>query len=448
MHRLQKPIEIILIISLLSQPVLDVLTYFGFPVSTAIRVSLMVVGLLYIICYQGKFKKISIIYFLVLGIYIFVHFINNLIVKDPMAIETELTYIFKTIYFIVMLFVYVKLFYTLTLRKFFRKGIFAIVFINMVFIGIVMIIAEITGTGAGTYHTPAREGHTGWFFSGNELSAILAMGFILSIMFFLQMNRILKGILIVPLSLIIWSMLNIGTKVAFGGVLVALGVGIVAGLVEMIKERKFVSTTILTAMLAGVIAVLPLMPIGNNVNVTVSNTVPDQEEQLVTSAAQYSVNAEKSIEQEQKGEEETQMQEYIPAQSILLSGREEFLYNTYTNYLDAPLTQQLFGMGKAGNYSTIVGMNLVEMDFIDWFFNYGLIGFLILCFPLLFFGGYALKKIIIFKSMSVPLMIVSTAVMVGLGTAFIAGHVLSSPASAIYLVVSLALLIRFSDKGL
>lgn len=61
------------------------------------------------------------------------------------------------------------------------------------------------------------------------------------------------------------------------------------------------------------------------------------------------------------------------------------IFKTYKQYYkDAPLSQKLFGMGYAGNYTDKI--KLIEMDFHDLFFAFGIVGFLIYLIPLLYFG--------------------------------------------------------------
>ncbi|MBJ7988196.1 O-antigen ligase family protein, partial [Bacillus cereus] len=70
--------------------------------------------------------------------------------------------------------------------------------------------------------------------------------------------------------------------------------------------------------------------------------------------------------------------------SLIYSDRDKFLKVYKQYYKDAPLSQKLFGMGYAGNYT--VKIKLIEMDFHDLFFAFGIVGFLIYLIPLLYFG--------------------------------------------------------------
>ena len=58
---------------------------------------------------------------------------------------------------------------------------------------------------------------------------------------------------------------------------------------------------------------------------------------------------------------------------VLLSGRNDFLKNVEGQYERANVSQKVLGMGRGGNYEETP--KLIEMDFIDWFFNFGLLQF-------------------------------------------------------------------------
>ncbi|MDD1369270.1 O-antigen ligase family protein, partial [Bacillus sp. MHSD17] len=110
-------------------------------------------------------------------------------------------------------------------------------------------------------------------------------------------------------------------------------------------------------------------------------------------------------------------------------------------YKEAPLSQKLFGMGYAGNYTT--NMKLVEMDFYDLFFAFGIVGFLMYVLPLLYFGIKIFIRLItnFRKLFSVKHTLLASTLVLSLGIGFMSGHVLTAPAVSIFFVVILAYLI-------
>ncbi len=127
--------------------------------------------------------------------------------------------------------------------------------------------------------------------------------------------------------------------------------------------------------------------------------------------------------------------------SLIYSDRDKFL-NVYKQYYkDAPLSQKLFGMGYAGNYTTTP--KLVEMDFYDLFFAFGIVGFLMYLLPLLYFGIKIFIRIItnFKKLLNVKHMLLANTLVLSLGIGFMSGHVLTAPAVSIFFVVILAYMI-------
>ena len=110
-------------------------------------------------------------------------------------------------------------------------------------------------------------------------------------------------------------------------------------------------------------------------------------------------------------------------------------------YKEAPMSQKLLGMGYAGNYKA--DPKLIERDFHDWFYSFGIIGFILLVVPFLYFG---IKFIVCvftkFRQIfTVKYAMVIASILLGLGISFIAGHILMAPGVSFYLVVIMAYLI-------
>lgn len=107
-------------------------------------------------------------------------------------------------------------------------------------------------------------------------------------------------------------------------------------------------------------------------------------------------------------------------------------------YKVAPVSQKLLGMGPGGNYEE--NLKIVEMDFFDWFFGYGIIGFCLFILPIIYFGIMVIKNMFQFKFKQVDrtFLVLGTAIGLGLGIAAVAGHILMNPASGIYFSILLA----------
>lgn len=446
-HKLKKIhyfLGALLIGYILLQPFLDVSAFLGIPVSTIIRAVIIPIGVLFILTMpHTKWKTASVFYITFLAIVMAGHLLNNIIVKDPISLGAEVNHIVKTIYFPIMLIVYAMLFYSMMAVWDFRTKLVKYILINTSVVAFIILIAHITGTAKSSYHNVLRDGHTGWFFSGNELSVILAVGFsFVTLAFLLISTKRLKYLMLPGMLLIIWSMLNIGTKVALGAVVFILLLGIVVAFLE--KRRTGYSFHLTGIILLIVItgAVTPLTPVITNMGVPLVGNEPS-EEQLEQEAADN-----ESAPAEEEGEEEAEPEsgesaESGASQSFLFSGREAVLEQTVEQYKEAPVSQKVLGMGRGGNYTSY--SRFIEMDFIDWFFTFGIVGFSILVFPIFLFGAGAVMYILKNRLLMKPEVLFSgLAVLLGLGSAFTAGHVLSSPGSGIYVLLALAYVFCFS----
>ncbi|MFD0769520.1 O-antigen ligase family protein, partial [Bacillus sp. CGMCC 1.60114] len=111
------------------------------------------------------------------------------------------------------------------------------------------------------------------------------------------------------------------------------------------------------------------------------------------------------------------------------------------SFKEAPISQKLFGMGYGGNYKE--NPKLTERDFHDWFYTFGIIGFIFMILPFVYYSFKTLFLIIKnFKQvLTIKYALIATGILLSLGIAFISGHVLTAPAVSIYFSVLLATLI-------
>ncbi|GGK01704.1 membrane protein [Lentibacillus kapialis] len=420
-------IEKYFIYFILLQPALDVLAYFSIPLSTILRGLVMVAGAGYILRLPDRpGNKAALIYLIILGMFMTAHLATNYMVKEPFSMSLELTYSIKTVFFMVMLLVYMFVLPSFSKYKYWQKRIQSVVWINMIFIAVIMLLASMTKSGFRSYGALAKEGHSGWFYSGNELSVILGMGFSIIILYMLQQRSPRMKMLLWPaMGLIMWAMLTVGTKVSFGSVLIVLVTSISVFMLKAIYNKKnWSNVVILAVLLAVTIVITPITPIGNNLDLAFGTTIANQD--------RSSEDADTA-----GGKQTTQ---------TLLSGRKDFLNDIMEQYREAPVSQKLFGMGIGGNYA--IKPKLIEMDFLDWYFNFGLIGFFLLIVPLILIGYRILVNVCTYhlKTLNVPIILTGVSVALGFGSAFTAGHVLSSPAVSIYLAVFIGYLFALAKQ--
>ena len=134
---------------------------------------------------NNKSRKV-LIYLLCLFITLTANLVINFFVKENFFIVAEIKFLAKVVYVQIMLFSYIILFkaYRKSILNHIKKYILnAILIINSV-----MIISILTSTSLQSYDY-TKIGYTGWFFAGNEIGAILAILFPISLMIAVHKNK-------------------------------------------------------------------------------------------------------------------------------------------------------------------------------------------------------------------------------------------------------------------
>ncbi|MFS0674973.1 O-antigen ligase family protein [Ornithinibacillus sp. 179-J 7C1 HS] len=439
-QKITNKIEIFFLIYILLQPFLDLVSYFGTSVSTIVRALIMVVGFVYLLLYPNKkIRWGTTIYVVFLGIFMVIHTINNYMIKDPYNLMQEFTYAVKSAYVVEMLIVYAAVFLSLSKKMDWQKIVQRNMFINFVIISLVMLMAVLTGTGKQSYERYEKwdffptEGHSGWFYSANDLGALLAIGFSGMLLYVLNTKDVKKKYLLAPFILLVaWAMQEIGTKVGIGGALIPLTIGTVIALIYALFTKKGWANVLILAVSTVLLFVyLPASPAGENINISYYKEVPVDPE--------VPIDEDDSVEKEPEYELDT---ENLPQR--LLSGRDRYLADIQEDWAVAPTSQKILGMGPGGNYEE--SLKIIEIDYFDWYYSYGILGSILLFLPLLYFGIRVLYSFIKYrlKQITPTLLMVGVAVCLSLGIAAFAGHILLNPASGIYFAIFYAYLLVIS----
>ncbi|WP_270607219.1 O-antigen ligase family protein [Bacillus mobilis] len=438
-----------LLLFIVFQPILDLLTSFSIyvlhmsaTVGIVVRFAFMLLALGYLLLHhkqQGAKKYI--LYLCLFGIVLAIGLVNNLMVKSPVSFGEEVKFILKSVYPIVLLFGYIIALKELKNNEYaFHKIITYFLYATLI-LSISIIAAMVTGTDFPSYPN-SKIGSRGWFFAGNDLSSIFAIMFPIVVLYSVhKTTSFSKAYYWIPTVLAMYASIMIGTKVGYGAIVITLGIALFFLFIEYMIHRKkegkgftyLVNTIVAAVVLGGLLVLTPQTPIAKNMSIhlqiyeykkSVQEEKDRKEGKVVT-------------EEEHKEGELTDSE----MKSLIYSDRDKFLKVYKQYYKDAPLSQKLFGMGYAGNYTT--KMKLVEMDFHDLFFAFGIVGFLMYLLPLLYFGIKIFIRLITnFKKLfSVKHMLLASTLVLSLGIGFMSGHVLTAPAVSIFFVVILAYLI-------
>lgn len=438
-----------LLLFIVFQPILDLLTSFSIyvlhmsaTVGIVVRFAFMLLALGYLLLHhkqQGAKKYI--LYLCLFGIVLAIGLVNNLMIKSPVSFGEEVKFIMKSVYPIVLLFGYIITLKELKNNEFaFHKIITYFLYATLI-LSVSIIAAMATGTDFPSYPN-SKIGSRGWFFAGNDLSSIFAIMFPIVVLYSVHKTTSFSKVYYwIPTVLAMYASIMIGTKVGYGAIVITLGIALFFLFIEYMMHRKkegkgfiyLVNTIVAAVVLGGLLVLTPQTPIAKNMSI-----------HLQIYEYKKSVQDEKDRKEGKVVKEEEHKQGELTdseMKSLIYSDRDKFLKVYKQYYKEAPLSQKLFGMGYAGNYTT--KMKLVEMDFHDLFFAFGIVGFLMYLLPLLYFGIKIFIRLITnFKKLfSVKHMLLASTLVLSLGIGFMSGHVLTAPAVSIFFVVILAYLI-------
>lgn len=442
-------IQLLFMMFILVQPIIDIITSLSinylqvdFTAGVLIRFGMMAVGLIYIFFFpHSNFKKKSIIYLLILGLFVILNLANNFLVKSPISLGVEIRFIVKAIYFVAIFFSYLFVLQELRKKDNWERKIQGFITISMLIVGVSMVLAEITGTAFNSYDYN-KIGHKGWFFAGNEIGAIMSICLPVVVLFAIKKTDSLKtSFYWIPTIFLMYSLMVIGTKVGVGAVIITIVGSLVMILIEMLRKNtsiKKINLLMNAIVIVGFILYFPHSPIIKNTEIHLS--LLDQEKPAEETTENGQDIETPDVEQNKQENNKKPKLNDNQIENLVLSGRGQFLDRYVQYYQEAPFTQKILGMGYAGNYTDRA--KLIEMDFHDLFFAFGIVGFLLYLLPFIIVF-LSIAKSILFNlktQFTIENVLISFGIILGLGIAFTAGHVLTAPAVSIYLAILLAYL--------
>lgn len=474
--------ERFLLFFIILQPVLDLLTSLSITllkssatVGILVRFLIMAVGGIYILI-QAKEKENRkfLIYLILLAGVLGIGFINNKLVKNPIVLGEEVKFVAKALYIYIMLGSYILALKSLKKTVNISDKVRNSIVYSTLIINAIMVISISTSTDFGSYEW-MKVGSRGWFYAGNELGSILAIIFPIVVLYSIQKTKSWKHVLYwIPSLLMIYSLIQVGTKVGMGsiGATLAAAIGIIV--LQLLFDRKnpnkkslALNAVIAIVLLAGVVGTFKQTPLAQNMGIH-NNYLSEQN---VAQQGQKEKEIKEKLKKEQelkakeenhhkveKPEEKAKIEEEVKKElekeqkkenqeNLIFSGRQVYEERHKQFFKEAPTSQKLLGMGYAGNFKyneqKQPDPKLIEMDFHDWFYDFGIIGFALLMIPFIYYGLRILLVFITrFKEIfNIKYGMIATSLLLALGIAYIAGHILTAPGVGIYFVVVLAYLI-------
>lgn len=408
-------------IFLLIHPLLDLITslyvrFTTFSITPGIIIKgiALLLLLVYVIFFnKSKYKKQSINYIIALAIFILLYLVTRIEILNINNFINEVINLFKYMYLPLMFIGLLNFFDEYPLDN---KKIIKIFQINALVFASVILIAVITKTSFSSYVVGDNKGSVGWYYSANEISAILTILFPLMFVMVYENNKWALVFTVPAIS----GMSLIGTKTAFLGLIIPTILYIV-----------YISFTIFIKKTSGKKKMIfPLILLFLIIFMSPNITAIE--------------NSKKNIGKMFSNENgETTDNKNPDINDIVFSSRDIYLKNTNAIYINSPLTNKLFGIG----FSPIVGKEnkntdkLIEMDPFDIFYRYGVLGFIVYFIPFIYVAIKFINYFIKLKAnISFNLYLISYVCAIALAISILAGHVLGAPSTSIYLAISLVML--------
>lgn len=395
------------------------LSFFG----TLIRGVILLFFLIYTI-FINKIKNEKIYkYILVIGIYSIAFLFNRFLVYPEFA-KSELVSLIKYMFFPLMI---------LCLLVFEKDDSFIsykyLLLVSVLYL-VLLFFPLITNSAIDTYSN-GKAGKIGWFYSPNEISAIISILFPFVVMKALGEKKLLHKIVFMVLScLYIYVAISTGTKTPLFAILIVLCLIVLLFFIKKIflkKEYKcnfvnicifllFIIVMLFSAMKQDTInnfkmqikiyyeSVLKLLK--DNDNYFINENENFESEDTGNKTISEGDNQENEIENDEESNSDTNINmidnELIQVNdnyydllrntftetskntyysngilNLLFSSRDIYLMTKISNLSNYNFVDYLIGIGKNQRIDGTITSNTIEIDFLDVLFNFGLIGFII-----------------------------------------------------------------------
>lgn len=413
-------------IFLITLPLLDLLTSLNNRMmEDFLSVGMIIKGLAIIISYiyiyffsASKFKKISILYYLGIILYIIGYFLFKYDLLNFNFLISELKYILKFIYFPILTFALLNIFDESGFEK---EKLNKIMLWNLVFYILIIIIPTILDINFKSYSNSNYAGSVGWYFSANEVSTILLLLF----PFIYPLLKKHKLIFLLLFLSGLFTISLIGTKVTLFGIII---ITFLIFITTLIKKKKILNNIVIITFALFLITTIYMS--GNYSAMNLKSSISIEESQEI-------------IEIENEISEYYEKIDFLNSiknlGSILLSDRDIYALNSYYIYNESYRPDYLFfGMGFS-NTDRILNPRiekLIEIDVLDVFFHLGLLAVLIIAFPFIYtFILYLKKRRAKTIKFNTNIFFYLMIILLTLGISSTAGHTYLAPAVSIYISI-------------
>lgn len=398
--------SLLLIVFLYLQPFLDVITaiflevfHIHFTIGMIFRF-LFLLFVLYNVVFIFQ-KKRCLVYYVLVLLYSICYMVMLYSTGGDSFLFSELQMLLKFFYFPLLLtsFYFIKDSIVIS-----EKVIVRLFCIYLLF----LFIPTLTHTGFQSYDV-TKGGSIGWFYSANEISAIMAILFPIFISSFSNFKYKFYKILFLIIYLVV--MLTIGTKVPLLAFFLTLFFIFMYMLICWIREKRYQWIMVLMAgivvIITSAILIIPKTTFYKNIQVHLDFLGVNHITDVFSS---------------------THLIDHF-----IFSERVTFLEGKSISYDNAPLIKKVLGLGIHDEEDL---SKMIEMDYYDVFYSTGLVGCLLFFIPYLYILYQIYKSLKTKKFNFIRYMNVVSLILILLLSLF-SGHVITSPSVSIYCIIIL-----------
>lgn len=404
---IKKNLNIIISIFIILQPIFDLITGLCLQTWNINFTFGMIIKMLFFlfIMYTSLFiykKKKLLIPYIIFFIYSILFIVGTLIYRDS-SILNEIQYLFKIFYFPILL---VSLYSLRDNIKISKMTLYTTLLIYLLLIFVPILF----GVGYKSYEI-TKVGTLGFFNSANEISGIISILTPIIFIIFANEKNIIKSLIFTIIYLIV--ILTIGTKTPFLALIITVFLSLVYLWIKNIKNKNY--KIVFYSFICLFISIITFILIISHTNFY--KNIKTHLDYLKIDNVNEVFDNKKMIDQ------------------FIFSGRLTFLHNKSKIYKNSSLYEKLFGIGLANN------TKLIEIDYFDIFYSFGIIGFIAIFLTIIFIFYKILKnkqKLTYERYM----LLLSFAYIIILS--FFTGHILTSPSVAL---ISLAIIISLNKKS-
>lgn len=397
---------------------------FDFSPGMIIKGLFSIIMVIYIFKSNSKYGRSGKVIIAIIFSYFLLYITSKHLVLNNNFIFIELTYLLKLFYFPIIFWGLLCYFDDNILLK---QEIAKLMKFTLLIYTILLLVPLFTGTAYNTYIS-IFNGKIGWFFSGNEISNIFLL--LIPFMFsFVKSESKFSFLVFLPIT---YAALSIGTKVSFIALIATVFCALLVNIFQTIKKKSKLSIPIMIIFIVTVFFAVNSYAVKNYRYAKTTDESFILEEENIKKV-NYILEKMKNL---------YDKNEATKILKIFLSSRDIYLANTISIYSENyDLKTALFGIGFS-NTEKINNQNilkLIEMDLLDGYFHYGIIGAFIMLSPLLFVAHLCIRNIK--KSTLYSNIILLIILMIG-GASCFSGHTLTAPAVSIYLIIYLLLFLN------